>query len=165
MLSKIGFYTGLCWSASFLFAMLSLRQPALGFAGNLIGVASIWVAGWQLRAMQMNDVKEAWGVRSRWHKSLQTQLLAALVCTFVQYAYFQFFDNGAMMQALTEIYTNPINAEALKQMLPEYEPQQVLDMLSTISLKDIVINMLVMNAFLAIILSLPTTVVAKWRKP
>ena len=90
MISRIGFFTGLCWSASFVLAMLSLTQPSWGFAGNLLGVLSIWVAGVQLRAMQMSIPKEEshWGVRQRWHKSLQVQLLAALFCTFVQYVYF-----------------------------------------------------------------------------
>lgn len=165
-ISKIGFYTGLCWSASFLLAMLSLTQPAWGFAGNLLGVLSIWVAGVQLRAAQesMPKEEEPWGVRHRWHKSLQVQLLAALLCTFVQYMYFRHVDNGRMLTALTEVYTNPEYTELMKQAVPEYKPQDVLDLLSQITLRDLAINFLVLNSFLAIVLSIPTAFVAAVRK-
>lgn len=165
-ISKIGFYTGLCWSASFLLAMLSLTQPAWGFAGNLLGVLSIWVAGVQLRAAQesMSKEEEPWGVRQRWHKSLQVQLLAALLCTFVQYMYFRYVDNGRMLTALTEVYTNPEYTELMKQAVPEYKPQDVLDLLSQITLRDLAINFLVLNSFLAIVLSIPTAFVAALRK-
>ena len=165
-ISKIGFYTGLCWSASFLLAMLSLTQPAWGFAGNLLGVLSIWVAGVQLRAAQesMPKEEESWGVRHRWHKSLQVQLLAALLCTFVQYMYFRYVDNGRMLTALTEVYTNPEYTELMKQAVPEYKPQDVLDLLSQITLRDLAINFLVLNSFLAIVLSIPTAFVAAVRK-
>lgn len=165
-ISKIGFYTGLCWSASFLLAMLSLTQPAWGFAGNLLGVLSIWVAGVQLRAAQasMPKEEEPWGVRHRWHKSLQVHLLAALLCTFVQYMYFRYVDNGRMLTALTEVYTNPEYTELMKQAVPGYKPQDVLDLLSQITLRDLAINFLVLNSFLAIVLSIPTAFVAAVRK-
>ena len=165
-ISKIGFYTGLCWSASFILAMLSLPQPAWGFAGNFLGVLSIWVAGVQLRAAQASMPKEAapWGVRQRWHKSLQVQLLAALVCTFVQYLYFRYVDNGRMLTVLTEVYTNPEYTELMKQAMPEYKPQDILNLLSQITLRDLAINFMLMNSFLAIVLSIPTAFVARTRK-
>ena len=165
-ISKIGFYTGLCWSASFILAMLSLTQPAWGFAGNFLGVLSIWVEGVQLRAAQTSMPKDEayWGVRQRWHKSLQVQLLAALVCTFAQYIYFRYVDNGRMLTVLTEVYTNPEFAELMKQAMPEYKPQDILDMLSQITLRDLAINFMLMNSFLAIVLSLPTAFVARLRK-
>lgn len=164
-MSRIGFYTGLCWSASFILAMLSLTQPAWGFAGNLLGVASIWVAGWQLRVWQMNNTDKAhlWGVRQRWHKSLLVQMLAALLCTFVQYLYFRYMDNGEMMSILTELYSNPANAETLKQMMPEYDPKEVITLLTQITLRELTINLLVVNAMLALILSIPTAFVAKYK--
>lgn len=165
-MSKIGFYTGLCWSASFILAMLSLTQPAWGFAGNFLGVLSIWVAGVQLRALQaqLPTGQELWGVRHRWHKSLQVQLLAALLCTFVQYLYFRFFDNGRMLTALTEVYTDPTYTEVLKQTMPELKPQEVLDVISQITLTDLTMNFLIANSFLAILLSLPTAFVARLKK-
>lgn len=168
MLSKIGFYTGLCWSLSFILVMLSLTQPAWGFAGQLLGIGSIWVAGWQLRMWQAAAVKEdasaLWGVRQRWHMSLYAQLLAALLCTCVQYLYFRYVDNGEMLRVMTDVYTNPANAEALKQMMPEFDPKETIAMLSQISLRELTLNFMVMNAFVALMLSLPTAMVARQRK-
>lgn len=165
-MSKIGFFTGLCWSASFILAMISLTQPAWGFAGNFLGVLSIWVAGVQLRAMQakLPSDQEPWGVRQRWHKSLIVQLLAAVLCTFVQYVYFRYFDNGRMLTALTETYTNPIYTDAMMKTLPDFKPQEVLDVISQISLRDLALNFLVVNSFLAILISIPTAFVARLKK-
>lgn len=165
-MSKIGFYTGLCWSASFILAMISLTQPAWGFAGNLLGILSIWVAGVQLRAMQslLSGNMSSWAVRQRWHKSLHVQLLAALLCTFVQYLYFRFFDNGRMLTSMTEVYTNPSYTEVLQESMPEFNPQDVLDLLSQITLTDLTLNFLIINCFLAIVLSIPTAFVARIKK-
>ena len=166
MISKIGFFTGLCWSASFILAMLSLTNPSWGFAGNFLGVLSIWVAGVQLRAAQMllSADNQLWGVRQRWHKSLQVQLLAGLLCTFVQYVYFRFFDNGRMLTVLTEVYTSPEYTELIKEAVPDFTPQQALEMLSQISLTELALNFLIINAFLAIVLSIPTAFVARLKK-
>ena len=162
-ISKIGFYTGLCWSASFILSMLSLTNPSWGLAGNFLGVLTIWVAGVQLRSFQtLNaDMSEPWGVRTRWHKSLMVQLLAALLCTFVQYMYFRYFDNGRMLTSMTEIYSDPANIEALKQMVPDYKPEDMIAMLSQITFSQLTLNFLVINSFLAIVLSLPTAFVAR----
>ena len=166
MISKIGFFTGLCWSASFILAMLSLTNPSWGFAGNFLGVLSIWVAGVQLRVAQIPLVadNQLWGVRQRWHKSLQVQLLAGLLCTFVQYVYFRFLDNGRMLTVLTEVYTSPEYTELIKEAVPDFTPQQVLEMLLQISLTELALNFLIINAFLAIVLSIPTAYVARIKK-
>ena len=52
----------------------------------------------------------------------------------------------------------------MKQAVPEYKPQDVLDLLSQITLRDLAINFLVLNSFLAIVLSIPTAFVAAVRK-
>lgn len=160
---KIGFYTGLCWSASFLLAMLSLKQPALGFTGNLLGLASFLVAGWQLRAMQMNDVDaQPWGVHRRWRMSLQAQMLAAVLCLFVQYMYFRYVDNGLFMTALADMYDNPQTAELMQQMMPgKNSKQMLLEQLSQLTLNQLAVNFMLVNAMFAIILSIPTAIVAR----
>ena len=163
MISKIGFFTGLCWSVSFVLAMLSLTQPVWGFAGNFLGVLSIWGAGVQLRIYQQMSIEKSqvWGIRTRWHKSLIVQLLAAVLCTFVQYLYFRYFDNGRMLTALTELYTNPVYTDAMKEAMPKYNPQEVIDLLSKITFADLTSTFMLMNSLLAIVLSIPTAFVAR----
>lgn len=160
---KIGFYTGLCWSASFLLAMLSLTQPVFGLTGNLVGLASILVAGWLLRAMQMTDDADAqpWGVHRRWRMSLQAQMLAAVLCLFVQYMYFRYVDNGHFMASLVDIYSNPQYGEMMQQLVPGSKPQEVLDTFYKITLNELALNFFVINSFFAIILSIPTAIVAR----
>lgn len=165
MIYKIGFYTGLCWSASFLLAMLSLTQPVFGLTGNIVGLASIFVAGWLLRAMQMTDDAGAqpWAVHRRWRMALRAQMLAAVLCLFVQYMYFRYADNGRFMASMAKMYENPQYSEMMRQLVPGSSPQGVLDMFSQITLNDLALNFMVINAFLAIILSIPTAFVARVR--
>lgn len=160
---KIGFYTGLCWSASFLLAMLSLTQPVFGLTGNLVGLASILVAGWMLRAMQMTDSADAqpWGVHRRWRMSLHVQMLAAVLCLFVQYMYFRYVDNGRFLTSLADIYYSPQYSEMMQQLMPDSKPQDVLDAFSKITLNELALNFFVVTSFLAIILSIPTAIVAR----
>lgn len=164
-MSKIGFYTGLCWSASFLIAMYSLTNPAWGFAGNLIAILSIWVAGVQLRAFQMLLPADAqpWSMGTCWQKSILVQLLAAVLCTFVQYIYFRFVDGGRLLTIMTETYNNPAFIDSMKEIMPEYKPEMILDMLSQISLTTLTMNFLIINVILAFILSIPTAFVARPR--
>ena len=72
--------------------------------------------------------------------------------------------DNVVLTALTEVYTNPEYTELMKQAMPEYKPQDVLDLLSQITLRDLAINFLVLNSFLAIVLSIPTAFVAAVRK-
>ena len=162
---KIGFYTGLCWSASFLLVMLSLKQPVFGLTGNLLGLASILVAGWQLRMMQVTDAGkiQPWVRLQRWRMSLRAQLLAGVLCMFVQYMYFRYFDNGHFLSALTDMYTNPQYDDLMKQLMPDSKPQNVLDSFSKITLNELALNFMVINSFFAIILSIPTAIVARVR--
>ncbi len=146
--------------------MLSLTQPVFGLTGNFLGIASIFVAGWQLRAMQMNDGADAqsWPVHRRWRMSLQAQMLAGVLCLFVQYIYFRYMDNGRFLTSLTDMYGNPQFGEMMQQMMPGSNPREVLKAFSSITLNALALNFLVVNSFFAIILSIPTAIVARKRK-
>ncbi len=164
MIYKVGFYTGLCWSGSFLLAMFSLSQPMFGLTGNLLGLASIWVAGWMLRKVQAEDhASEPWGVSQRWRMSLKAQMLAAVLCLFVQYMYFRYIDNGHFLSAAIEMYSQPEYAEMLQQMAPGSKPQDILDAFSAIPLNLLALNFLLINSLFAIVLSIPTAFVARMK--
>ena len=66
-----------------------------------------------------------------------------------------------MLTSMTEIYSDPANIEALKQMVPDYKPEDMIAMLSQITFSQLTLNFLVINSFLAIVLSLPTAFVAR----
>lgn len=159
MIQKIGLYTGLVWSGSFIFTMLSLTQPGWGFAGNLLGIATIWVAGIQLRNIQDTP----WSLHQRWRKSLSVHALAALLCTFVQLIYLRFIDGGTMVDSIVRLYQTPDIADAIKKSMPDFDIEQTIGLLNNITLSELMGQMLMMNAFFAILLSIPTAVVAKVR--
>ena len=92
------------------------------------------------------------------------QLLDTIRLDQKEYVYFRYVDNGRMLTALTEVYTNPQYTDLLKQSMPEFKPQDILDVFSQITLTDLTINFLLVNSFLAIVLSLPTAFVARLKK-
>ena len=159
MIQKIGLYTGLAWAGSFVFTMLSLTQPGWGLAGNLLGVSTIWVAGLQLR----NAQEQPWSLHQRWRKSLSVHALAVLVCTFVQLLYFRFIDGGTLIESIVQLYQTPEIADALRKTMPELDIEQTVSLLSSLTLSELMGQILMMNAFLAILLSIPTTIVATRR--
>ena len=156
-MSKTGFYTGICWSISFLITAYSLGKPGMGLAGEIIGLMSIWVAGIQLRAQDIQ------GIRRRWHRSLAVQLLAAVLCTFVQYIFFRYMDGGTFVQSIFDFYGNPENKALIEHQYPSVNVQEVLNSFRTIELSQLILSFLIMNSFIAILLSIPTMFVARPR--
>ena len=157
MMSKIGFYTGICWSISFLISAYSMSHPGWGFAGEILGLLSVWVAGVQLRMLDIH------GIRRRWHKSLTVQLLAAVLCTFVQYIFFRYVDGGRFMQAILDFYANPENRAIIEQQYPGIDVHEVLKSFSTIEISQLVMSFLIMNSLIAVLLSIPTMIVSRPR--
>lgn len=156
-MSRIGFYTGVCWSISFLITAYSIGKPGLGLAGEIVGLLSIWVAGIQLRAHEIQ------GIRRRWHRSLAVQLLAAVLCTFVQYIFFRYMDGGAFVQTILDFYGNPENKALIEHQYPGVNVQEVLDSFRNIELSQLIMSFLIMNSLIAILLSIPTMFVARPR--
>ncbi|MBO7347838.1 MAG: DUF4199 domain-containing protein [Bacteroidaceae bacterium] len=156
-MSRIGFFTGICWSISFLITAYSLGKPGMGLAGEIIGLMSIWVAGIQLRTQNIR------GTRRRWHRSLAVQLLAAVLCTFVQYIFFRYMDGGTFVQTILDFYGNPENKAVIEQQYPGVNVQEVLSAFSTIELSQLIMSFLIMNSLIAILLSIPTMFVARPR--
>ena len=135
----------------------SLGKPGMGLAGEIIGLMSIWVAGMQLRTHNLQ------GIRQRWHRSLMVQLLAAVLCTFVQYIYFRYMDGGTFVQTIFDFYSNPENKAVIEQQYPGVNVQEVLKALCTIELSQLIMSFLIMNSLIAVLLSIPTMFVARPR--
>ncbi len=129
----------------------------MGLAGEIIGLMSIWVAGMQLRTHNLQ------GIRQRWHRSLMVQLLAAVLCTFVQYIYFRYMDGGTFVQTIFDFYSNPENKTVIEQQYPGVNVQEVLKALCTIELSQLIMSFLIMNSLIAVLLSIPTMFVARPR--
>ncbi len=129
----------------------------MGLAGEIIGLMSIWVAGMQLRTHNLQ------GIRQRWHRSLMVQLLAAVLCTFVQYIYFRYMDGGTFVQTIFDFYSNPENKAVIEQQYPGVNVQEVLKALCTIELSQLIMSFLIMNSLIAVLLSIPTMFVARPR--
>ena len=68
-----------------------------------------------------------------------------------------------MIESIVQLYQTPEIADALRKTMPELDIEQTDSLLSSLTLSELMGQILMMNAFLAILLSIPTTIVATRR--
>ena len=68
-----------------------------------------------------------------------------------------------MIESIVQLYQTPEIADALRKAMPELDIEQTVSLLSGLTLSELMGQILMMNAFLAILLSIPTAIVATRR--
>ena len=68
-----------------------------------------------------------------------------------------------MMTALTNLYSNPEYASLMSENIKDYDPSLVISTLQNMTLGQLTMEFLILNSFIALVLSLPTMLVAKTR--
>lgn len=72
-------------------------------------------------------------------------------------------DGGKFMQAILDFYDNPENKAIIEHQYPGIDVQEVLQSFRTIELSQLVMSFLIMNSLVAVLLSIPTMIVARPR--
>lgn len=142
---------GIMWSASFLSTMYGARQPFLSMLGTALGLASIYML-----YRQLSNYRRLYP--SSWlhivQLSLVTCLLAGLLTDAAQYAYFLLLDDGQLLTRLAEVMQSEEYRRALRQMMPEADIGEAQKMLQNLTVRDIMLQLVVYNAFLSLPVSL-----------
>lgn len=98
----------LLWAASF----ACIMRLNADFIGIILAMATPFLVGYRLKAFRTEALFGVISFRRAYAYSLYVFIYASLVFALVQYAYFQFLDNGAFVESI---------ATTLKQMTPIYE--------------------------------------------
>ena len=149
----------LLWAASFACIMMLNAE----LIGNILALATPFLVGKRLAAFRTQALYGVISFRRAYAYSLYVFIYASLVFALVQYAYFQFLDNGAFVESM---------ATTLKQMTPIYE-QNGMSKADIKSLNDWVEIMrlttpvqwafmfMMQNLFVGAIISLPIALIGK----
>lgn len=143
---------GIMWSASFLCTMYGAERPLLSMLSTVLGVISIYILYKQLTNYRGLYPAVSWLHILR--LSFVTCLLAGLLTDAAQYAYFLLLDNGRMLSLLGTAVQSEEYREAWKQMFPETNLKEVQTMIQSMTIRDVMLQLVIYNTFLALPFSL-----------
>ena len=143
---------GLMWSASFLCTMYGAERPMLSMLGTALGIISIYTLYKQLTNYRKLYPSVSW--QHTFRLSLVTCLLAGLLTDAVQYLYFLFLDNGRLLSVMGNAFQSEEYREAWKQMMPDVNLDEMQKMIQSLSVRDIMLQLVFSNIVLALPISL-----------
>ena len=152
---------GFMWSASFLCTMYGMERPLLSMLGTALGFVSIYMLYRQLTNYR-RLYPSSWLHIMR--LSLTACLLAGLLTDAAQYAYFLFLDNGHFLSLLGTALQSEEYRQAWQKLLPESDIEEVQKMIQSLTVRDIMLQMVLYNVFLALPVSLLAALPVKVRK-
>ena len=143
---------GIMWSLSFLCTMYGNDRPFLSMVGTALGLISIYMLCKQL--MNYRSLYPSKNVLYILRLSFLTCLLAGLLTDAVQYTYFLLLDNGRLLSMLGNIMQSEEYREAWQKMLPEANFNEIQAMIQSMTVRDIMLQMVMYNVMLALPVSL-----------
>ncbi len=151
-----GLRAGVWWSGSFLCTVLAFRYPVLGNVGLLIGLLSVWRVGYLIKKYNWETGNTGW-LRT-WWMSFLTYIFCALVTTLVQYLWFRFYDNGMLAHEMELM----LQVDAYRETLERMHSADMDSMRAALTNPSLLTySFLTVNISLALVLSLPTMVLAR----
>lgn len=146
----------LLWAASFACIMLLNAD----FIGIILAMATPFLVGYRLKAFRTEALFGVISFRRAYAYSLYVFIYASLVFALVQYAYFQFLDNGAFANFITS---------TMKQLTPVYEQQGLskaeiknsIDLVTMITPVRWAFSFMMQNLTIGAIVSLPIALIGK----
>lgn len=137
------------WLGSFVCTIYGFERPLLSSFGSFLGLFSMLLLTRMVRSCR------AQAGELNWLNSLGFAfticIYATLVTTLGQYLYFAYLDNGHLLNTLSALLQDPQYAAALKQTMPEMDPQTLMDTISNMKARDIIVQLLFTNTLISCI--------------
>lgn len=144
---------GMMWSASFLCTMYGTGNPLLSVLGTALAIISVYMLYRQLTNYRRLYPHTTWGGIFR--LSLLTCLLAGLLTDAAQYLYFAFLDDGRLLSdVLDPAMQSEEYREVWQQLMPGTDMEEVQRMMQSMTVQDIMLQLVIYNILLACPISL-----------
>ena len=143
---------GIMWSASFLCTMYGTERPMLSMLSTALGIISIYVLYRQLTNYRRLYPSVSWLHILR--LSFVVCLLAGLLTDAAQYLYFVFLDGGRLLSMLGTAMQSEEYREIWQKMLPEANLEEVQTLIQSMTVRDIMFQLVIYNIMLALPISL-----------
>ncbi|MBO4397992.1 MAG: DUF4199 domain-containing protein [Bacteroidaceae bacterium] len=174
--SEYGIILGISWGISFLLFVMTLTHLNIIFS-FLFAISFIilpFIAiylGWRFKQHLNPGEKVSFAIA--WFFAFLLIANASLVCAGIEFGYLQFFDKGAMMDAINQIVRNPETETFYRQMAESSKKPEImniyntniesLNILSSASPLELTISLLSQNITLGFFLSFVVAFVASRR--
>jgi len=156
-----GALTGAVWIASFACFILNFARPAMGMAAMLLAVASLVLVAKRLQRFR-DDVL---GGRISFLRATAFVILvffyAGLLLSVVQWAYFEWLDNGYVASRYAAMMSSAEMTEVLRQHGMEQQMRDGMELFRQMRPIDFALNSLTVNISLGIIYAIPLALVLK----
>ncbi len=157
-----GAIMGGLWILSFICFIAQFYMPLLSMASMIIGVVSIIITAMRLKKFRDNILD---GIMSYWKAygySMLTYFYAALLMAAAQYIYFQFIDNGFLINQYTVMTSSP----EFKSMMTLYgikaeEMKLTMDTIASLRPIDVALQFFSTNIILGLVISWPIAALIK----
>ncbi len=143
---------GFMWSASFLCTMYGPDYPLLSMLSTALALISIYMLYKQLTNYRKLYPSTGWLHILR--LALTTCLLAGLLTDAAQYAYFLWLDNGRLLSQIGNAMNTKEYQEIWQQIMPEADLKEVQKLIESMTVRDIMMQLILYNVFLALPVSL-----------
>lgn len=156
---------GLFWIASFALFVLNFNYPLCGMLWMLTMIATPFLIGIMTRRHAVNQLNGKISYRRAYAYSFLTTFYAGLILAIAQWLYFQFMDNGFVINHYVSIIGSKDVNNALTSMGYKMDDiNEMVEMLKSLRPIDISLQILWSNIVAGLILSLTTALYASSRK-
>jgi len=149
------------WLLSFGCYVIGLTSPIYGLVSFFLAVNTPFFAARRLRRFRDNALDGFISLLRGWAYVVLIFFHAGIVFAIGQYVYFNFIDDGHLVQSLYKMLSTPEAEEMIKQYGMADSLGESLHELQQMRPIDIAINILTFNISLGIILGLP---IAAWMR-
>lgn len=159
-----GAIMGAMWIASFFCFVGEFSAPLLSFVAIALGVASVFVGYMRLRKFRDGVLNGIMSFGSAMLYSIFVYFYAALLMAVAQYLYFQFIDNGYLINQYINMLSQPEYAKVVKDAYGMEAKQIIAVLQSTMSSLrpiEIAFQFLTLDIILGVILSIPVGALAR----
>ena len=154
---------GIMWSASFLCTMYGTQRPLLSMLSTALAIISIYTLYKQLKNYRRLYPSVSW--LHVFRLSFVTCLLAGLLTDAVQYAYFLWLDNGRLLSILSNAMQSEEYRELWQKMMPGTNLEDAQKLIQSMSVRDIMLQLVFYNIMLALPVSLLAALPVKTQRP
>lgn len=160
-----GAMLGGLWILSFACFVGMFYSPILGLASNAIGIGSLVLVGLRLRNFRDTALDGYISFRRAYAYCMMVFFYAALLMAAGQFVYFQFLDNGFLLEKFSEALSMPeFKAAWAVYGLTESDVSLFMENQSAMRPIDNALQYLTINIFLGLFISLPMAALMM-RKP
>jgi len=149
------------WTSSFAFYVLGLTRPTLGLLAIVLALLTPYIMWRRLGKYRDGCLDGVLSLSRGWVFVIFTFFYGSLLFAAIQFVYFSYMDNGEFFKGLSQMFSDPANAESLKSLGIGSSFSDTLHEMATMRPIDLVLNILTSNILMGLLTGLPIAAMAK----